>query len=97
MTKFIQGLYQLYKGQYFTYLEVNPLVITDDNIYILDLATKVDSAADYLFQSSKVRGSIQYPSPFGRDSTPEEAKISELDAKTGASLKVWACSRKGVE
>ena len=49
---------------------------------------QVDSAADYLFQSSAVRGSIQYPAPFGRDATPEEAKIAELDAKTGASLKV---------
>ena len=38
---FIQGLYQLYKNQFFTYLEVNPLVITDDKIYILDLAAKV--------------------------------------------------------
>ena len=35
-------------------------------------------AADYLFQSSAVRGSIQYPAPFGRDATPEEAKIAEL-------------------
>ena len=49
---------------------------------------QVDSAADYLFQSCAVRGSIQYPAPFGRDATPEEAKITELDAKTGASLKV---------
>ena len=38
---FIQGLYQLYKNQFFTYLEVNPLVITDDKIYILDLVAKV--------------------------------------------------------
>ena len=53
---------------------------------------QVDSAADYLFQSSAVRGSIQYPAPFGRDATPEEAKIAELDAKTGASLKVWMSS-----
>ena len=35
-----------------------------------------------------MRGAIQYPAPFGRDATPEEAKIAELDAKTGASLKV---------
>ena len=41
VTAFVQGLYQLYKKQFFTYLEVNPLVITDDKIYILDLAAKV--------------------------------------------------------
>merc|ERR1712135_189927 len=88
VAKFIQGLYSFYKEQYFTYLEVNPLVITDEKIYILDLAAKVDSAADYLFPSGSVRGSIPYPSPFGRDATPEEASIAELDAKTGASLKL---------
>ena len=92
---FIQGLYDLYKGQYFTYLEVNPLVITDEKIYILDLAAKVDSAADYLFPSGSVRGSIPYPSPFGRDATKEEAQIAELDAKTGASLKLTILNEKG--
>ncbi len=49
---------------------------------------KVDSAADYLFQGNPVRGSILYPAPFGREATKEEEKIAELDAKTGASLKV---------
>ena len=58
---------------------------------------QVDSAADYLFQSSAVRGSIQYPAPFGRDATPEEAKIAELDAKTGASLKVFKICSKSLQ
>ena len=95
VAKFIQGLYTLYKEQYFTYLEVNPLVITHQNIYILDLAAKVDSAADYLFPVGSVRGSIEYPAPFGREATAEEAKIAELDAKTGASLKLTVLNEKG--
>ena len=53
VAKVVQGLYEMYKEQYFTYLEVNPLVITDEKIYILDLAAKVDSAADYLFPSGR--------------------------------------------
>ena len=95
VAKFIQGLYDLYKAQYFTYLEVNPLVITDEKIYLLDLAAKVDSAADYLFPSGSARGAIPYPSPFGRDATSEEASIAELDAKTGASLKLTVLNEKG--
>jgi ATP citrate (pro-S)-lyase len=34
------------------------------------------------------RVNMSYPAPFGRDATPEEAKIADLDGKTGASLKV---------
>ena len=46
----------------------------------------MDSAADFLVPND--RQNIVYPSPFGRDATPEEAKIAELDGRTGASLKV---------
>jgi len=67
-------------------LEINPLVVTDSAIYILDLAAKVDSTADFICRSSW--GEIEYPPPFGRDAFPEEAYIADLDAKSGASLKV---------
>ena len=35
------ALYEVYKRQYFTYMEINPLVVTDTAIYILDFAAKV--------------------------------------------------------
>ena len=53
---------------------------------MLDFAAKLDSAADYIFQAD--RANLEYPPPFGRDATEEEAKIREMDSKTGASLKV---------
>jgi len=92
---FVQKLYAVYVARHFTYLEINPLVITDEKIYILDLAAKLDSAADYLFANCPVRGNISYPPPFGREATPEEAKIVELDGKTGASLKLTILNEKG--
>lgn len=76
----------MYVNLYFTYLEINPLVVTDSAIYILDLAAKVDSTADFVCRASW--GEIEYPPPFGRDAFPEEAYIADLDAKSGASLKV---------
>ncbi|KAI9592425.1 citrate synthase-like protein [Syncephalis fuscata] len=36
-----------------------------------------------------------FPAPFGRELTREEAYIAELDAKTGASLKLTVLNRKG--
>ena len=83
---FIKALYNLYVDLYFTYLEINPLVITDKDIYILDLAAKLDATAEFLCKAKW--GDIDYPPPFGRDALPEEAFIADLDSKSGASLKV---------
>lgn len=86
IAKFIAALYQQYVDLYFTYLEINPLVVTDDSIFILDLAAKLDATADFMCRTKW--GDINYPPPFGRDAYPEEAYIADLDAKSGASLKV---------
>lgn len=74
-------------------MEVNPLVITDTSIYILDLAAKLDATADFVCRPKW--GEIEYPPPFGRDAYPEEAYIADLDAKSGASLKLTILNRNG--
>ncbi|KXJ96404.1 beta subunit of ATP citrate lyase [Microdochium bolleyi] len=38
---------------------------------------------------------IEFPAPFGRELTKEEAYIAELDAKTGASLKLTVLNQNG--
>ncbi|XP_055687731.1 ATP-citrate synthase isoform X2 [Lutzomyia longipalpis] len=93
VANFVYNLYQLYVDLYFTYLEINPLVVTDEQIYILDLAAKLDSTADFICRQKW--GNIDYPPPFGRDAYPEEAYIADLDAKSGASLKLTILNRNG--
>lgn len=93
IAEFISKLYKLYVDSYFTYLEINPLVVTADSIYILDLAAKLDSTADFI--CGPKWGNIDYPPPFGRDAFPEEAYIADLDAKSGASLKLTILNRNG--
>lgn len=93
VASFIFNLYKLYVDLYFTYLEINPLVVTDSSIYILDLAAKVDATADFVCRPKW--GEIDYPPPFGRDAYPEEAYIADLDAKSGASLKLTILNRNG--
>ncbi|XP_030240231.1 ATP-citrate synthase isoform X3 [Drosophila navojoa] len=93
IAKFIYGLYATFADLYFTYLEINPLVVTADNLYILDLAAKLDSTADFICRPRW--GEIVYPPPFGRDAYPEEAYIADLDAKSGASLKLTILNRNG--
>uniref|UniRef100_A0A914V2K9 ATP-citrate synthase n=1 Tax=Plectus sambesii TaxID=2011161 RepID=A0A914V2K9_9BILA len=95
---FIKQLYEVYKNNYFTYLEINPLIVKDGKVYILDLAAKVDETAYFLCSEKwKTRDGalIDFPAPFGRDLSKEEQYIADLDAKTGASLKLTILNRKG--
>lgn len=93
VAKFVVELYRLYVDLYYTYLEINPLVVTDKGIYILDLAAKIDQTAEFLCKTKW--GEFTFPPPFGRDAYPEEAYIADLDAKSGASLKLTILNRQG--
>ncbi|CAG5125977.1 unnamed protein product, partial [Candidula unifasciata] len=93
LTDFITTLYQVYQDLHFTYLEINPLVVKGTQIYILDLAAKIDQCAEFLCKAKW--GNVEFPPPFGRDALPEEAYIAELDAKSGASLKLTVLNRRG--
>ncbi|XP_037299248.1 ATP-citrate synthase [Manduca sexta] len=93
LTTFILELYRVYVDLYFTYMEINPLVVTGERIYLLDLAAKLDQTADFI--CAKNWGDITFPPPFGRDAYPEEAHIADLDAKSGASLKLTVLNKSG--
>ena len=42
ISEFLIQLFQVYRDLYFTYMEINPLVVKDGKIFILDLAAKID-------------------------------------------------------
>jgi len=90
---FIEALFKFYADLNFTYLEINPIVITKDTVIPLDLAAKLDSTAE--FESGMKWGKIEFPAPFGRTPTKEEAFIEDLDSKTGASLKLTVLNPEG--
>ena len=117
LTDFLLRLYSVYVDLHFTYLEINPLVVTGDGIYYLDMAAKLDQTADFICgpkwaiardpsvayglpSSASVTGEdrgppMEWPAPFGRDLTKEEAYIAKLDAGTGASLKLTVLNPAG--
>jgi len=103
ISQFIAELFKTFVDCNFTYLEINPLVCTGGRIYVLDLAAKLDQTAEFesgklwnaVLQASDPGAEIDFPAPFGRDSTPEERYVAELDAKTGASLKLTILNKKG--
>ncbi|XP_051894501.1 ATP-citrate synthase isoform X2 [Pristis pectinata] len=93
LASFIVGLFTLYEDLFFTYLEINPLVVTDAGVFVLDMAAKIDATADYICKGKW--GDVDFPPPFGREAYPEEAYIADLDAKSGASLKLTILNPKG--
>ena len=79
-------------------------------IYFLDLAAKLDQTAEFecgkKWSMARMRAypaadmpswgpPMEFPAPFGREMTKEEAYIAELDAKTGASLKLTVLNPSG--
>ncbi|GBB83658.1 hypothetical protein RclHR1_10360003 [Rhizophagus clarus] len=57
----------------------------------IGLAVNDDLAKTYVDQGPP----IEFPAPFGRELTKEEAYIQELDSKTGASLKLTILNKDG--
>lgn len=114
LAKFITRLFAVFTDLQFTYLEINPLVVTRDkgNIQFnyLDLAAKLDQTAEFEcgkkwsmarlnaypgLQAPSWGPQMEFPAPFGRELTKEEAYISDIDGKTGASLKLTILNPKG--
>lgn len=94
LASFLLTLFKVYRMLNFTYMEINPIVFTDDGKIIpLDLAAKIDETA--VFLNATQWGHLDFPAPFGRREFPEEAYIRELDSKTGASLKLTILNLKG--
>ncbi|KAJ3174970.1 citrate synthase [Irineochytrium annulatum] len=115
LVEFVTRLYAVYSELHFTYLEINPLVVTETpagaSVFYLDLAAKLDQTADFecgkkwslgrqsayaLMGHTHASGpAMDFPAPFGRELTKEEAYIADLDAKTGASLKLTVLNSSG--
>ncbi|MBN2515843.1 MAG: ATPase [Deltaproteobacteria bacterium] len=93
IAEFIEGLFKYYADLNFSYLEINPFIVDGKEVIPLDLAAKLDDTADFV--SGSKWGAIEFPAPFGRMRTREEAYIDELDSKTGASLKLTILNPEG--
>lgn len=105
ISAFLIALFKIYVDLHFTYLEINPLVALpqDGTVACLDLAAKLDQTAEFecgkRWKLPLVPGGIpvpvEFPAPFGREMTAEEAYIADLDGKTGASLKLTILNPHG--
>jgi len=95
VARFVTGLYKYFAALHFAYLEINPFAIAGESIIPLDMVAKLDDTAE--FCAAKFWGEdIEFPAAFGRAFTPEEQKVRELDAMSGASLKLTLLNPDGL-
>ncbi|KKR24961.1 MAG: hypothetical protein A3C27_03250 [Candidatus Levybacteria bacterium RIFCSPHIGHO2_02_FULL_39_36] len=88
---FIEKLIEAFDIYYFSFLEINPLVISFKTPHLLDVAGEVDSAAEFFvekwnsddFQDGK------------KDLTQEEQNVSKLSEKSQASFKLVVLNPQG--
>lgn len=92
---FVQQLYAAFCHMHFAFLEINPFSFdaSKNTFAILDSAAKLDHTAEFLMGDKWKE--VDFPSPFGRKFTAEEQYIRDLDATTGASLKLTVLNPKG--
>jgi ATP-citrate lyase beta-subunit len=90
---FIRGLFNLYRGLGFAFVEINPFVLSDSTVVPLDLVARIDDTAH--FEYGDQWGELTFSAPFGRKLSPEEEYVKEMDEKSGASLKLTILNPQG--
>ena len=89
---FIKAVYKMYIDYNFSFLEINPFTIKDDDIIALDVVWKLDNT--WSFESSNLWWNIDFPVSFGKSFSKEEQFIQKLDEKSGSSLKLTVLNPK---
>ena len=93
VTQFVKELYNVFKNLDFSYLEINPFTIVNDQIILLDTVAHIDSCAK--FKHHKEWKNLELPDEFGKQITPEEKILQKMDEESGASLKMTVLNPKG--
>lgn len=70
---------------YFVFLEINPYLVGENGLQLLDTAVEVDDAAEFFVDNWRADDFRRHT---GHDLTPEEKVVQELDANSPASLKL---------
>ena len=90
-TEFLKKIINLYDELYFSFLEINPLIIKDKDIYLLDLAVEVDSTAEFFVNGLWEAGDFVSVNA----KTKEEVEIINLSAKSQAAFKLDVLNPNG--
>jgi ATP-citrate lyase beta-subunit len=81
----LRQLVNVFEANYFTFMEINPYVVNQAGLRLLDAAVEVDDAASFFADNWH---SDDFRRHTTRAMTPEEQSIIELDDKSPASFKL---------
>ncbi|MBI4033119.1 MAG: hypothetical protein HY377_01200 [Candidatus Blackburnbacteria bacterium] len=82
----LQTIKEAFDEFYFSFLEINPLVVKDGKVYFLDLAVEVDSAAMFFVKNAWTENDFAYGDI--KPKTEEEQAVERLARRSQASLKL---------
>lgn len=95
IAEFALSFYLFFKEMHFCYLELNPFILKDRELYILDVVARIDDTARFLMLNAW--GDLEFPPAFGeKEPTLIEKNIQKLDEKSGASLKLTILNPEGL-
>lgn len=90
-TKIISQLRETFDDCYFSFLEINPLVVLNNRLYFLDMAAQVDSAGQFFANNSWNETDI---APDNKK-TPQEETIALLKKNSQASFSLSVINPNG--
>jgi len=86
----LNAVIDVFKKEYFAYLEVNPLIIHDNSLNLLDLAVEVDSAGDYFVTTWNKGVFVQK-----NITIDQELAVMKLSEKSPSSFKLEVLNSDG--
>jgi len=87
----LEKILEAFDINYFSFLEINPLVISFKKPYFLDIAAEVDSAAEFFVDNWSSKDFREAAT----QKTPEELNVQKLSDKSQASFKLVVLNPQG--
>lgn len=88
---FVRHVLDVFEKDFFAFLEINPLVIKNGKVHLLDAAVLVDSAGSFFVRDSWIENDIVK----GTAGHVAQARVEALAATTPASLKLTVVNPNG--
>lgn len=88
---FLEKILDAFDKYYFSFLEINPLVVYKDKFYLLDLAVEVDSVAEFFVDNNWTFSDFV----LDQKKTEEEKAVLELSANSQAAFKLDVINKDG--
>lgn len=89
--KFLEHVYDVFNNNFFAFLEINPLVVRGEDVYLLDAAVLVDSTAQFFVQDAWAEADIVKSKAHHKN----ERAVEALAATTPAALSLKVLNKDG--